>query len=269
MRVLCPIDFSEASVNACKWIANFLDRIGGGELHICHFVHFDRRAGMFISLHDLLVETATQDLLVLIKSIKLDHPSLEISFKVYISNPKEGIKRVAKKWNCDLICTGTTGLNAIKDLTIGSVSQYTIEHSEMPVIVVPHRMKDFKIDKIALSVDDSQVKSMKSLYFLNDLILRTGASFELVHVGEENDDPIEYDPSIDLAFNNVNFEYVRLINYNSVPETLHLYSDNSDVDLLVIVHHKRNWLQRLLHRSTSHDALFRLEIPLLVLAEIS
>ncbi len=51
--------------------------------------------------------------------------------------PKKEIVMIAKDWEADLIVMGTHGRTGLSYLILGSVSEYVIKHSAVPVMVVP------------------------------------------------------------------------------------------------------------------------------------
>ena len=57
---------------------------------------------------------------------------------VHSASPGEGICKVAKEVNADLIITGTRGLGSVRRTLLGSVSDYILHHAHVPVIVCRH-----------------------------------------------------------------------------------------------------------------------------------
>ncbi|XP_063424960.1 universal stress protein YxiE-like [Mytilus trossulus] len=55
--------------------------------------------------------------------------------------PGEGILRVAKEENASMIVTGTRGLGKIRRTLLGSVSDYLVHHSPVPVLVCRFKEK--------------------------------------------------------------------------------------------------------------------------------
>lgn len=51
--------------------------------------------------------------------------------------PGEAICAAAKKENASMIVMGSRGLNAIRRTFVGSVSDYVLHHTHVPVTVVP------------------------------------------------------------------------------------------------------------------------------------
>ena len=52
-------------------------------------------------------------------------------------NPGEGIIAAAETENANLIVMGTRGLDMIRRTLLGSVSDYVVRHSRIPVLVCP------------------------------------------------------------------------------------------------------------------------------------
>jgi len=53
--------------------------------------------------------------------------------------PKEEILNTAKEWEADLIVMGTHRRTGLSHLLTGSVAEYVLHHSKIPVLVVPSK----------------------------------------------------------------------------------------------------------------------------------
>lgn len=265
MKVLCPIDFSKTSINACYWIADFLSQYEVSELHLCHFIHFNRRASMFVTVDDLFIERAEKDMEELTGRLKTRYEDLSVKVTIYKADPKEGIVSIAKSEVSNLIVTGTSGLNAIKSMTIGSVTKYIFDHSDIPVLAVPTNIKFNKISKIALAVDRQELSKVSPLFLIRDFIEKFRSALHIIHVADEVDSWTKLDPSLGSVFKNIDFVYEKLALQGSLADTLSNYSRNQDVDLLCMIHHPKGWFMRLFSKSVTTAELFNLSSPLLVL----
>lgn len=58
-----------------------------------------------------------------------------VAKSIQASKPAEGILRVAKEENAALVITGTRGLGKLRRTLLGSVSDYLVHHSNVPVLV--------------------------------------------------------------------------------------------------------------------------------------
>ncbi len=268
MKVLCPVDFSEVSINAAKWIVQLLNNIGQSELHLTHFVYITRRASMFSSIEELIIGRAEKDLNLLVSELESLAPNVSITNSIFSAHPKEAIVAQGNKGQYDLIVTGSTGLTALKNITMGSVTEFVMNHSKIPIIAIPGNVEYSGLSKIALSVDDEIIERLSSLALIRDICVTTDAMLYLIHITEENESPFEYDPGIDLFFRDLKFKYDRLEMIKSVPITINKYCHKNGIELLSMVHHKRNWIQRIIQKSITKSELFNLELPLLVLPEL-
>lgn len=53
--------------------------------------------------------------------------------------PKKEIINTAKEWGADLIVMGTHGRTGLAHMMMGSVAEYVIKHTAIPVMVVPSK----------------------------------------------------------------------------------------------------------------------------------
>ncbi|XP_078339646.1 universal stress protein Sll1388-like [Crassostrea virginica] len=55
----------------------------------------------------------------------------------YAEKPGEGILKTAKDLNADMIVMGSLGMGTVRRTILGSVSDYVLHHSPVPVIICP------------------------------------------------------------------------------------------------------------------------------------
>jgi len=268
MKVLCPVDFSETSVRAAIWLTKFLDNSGGGNVHLAHFIFLNKRSTILLSLDDLFHEKAKADMYKVILELEKNSNNVSFTHSIHFLHPKEGIIHIAKKDNYDLIVTGTTGLTALKDIVAGSVTQYIFDHSPIPVLAIPSSYEYRGIKKIAIAVDDLILQKVQALNTITTLCKISNAKLELIHVTEREESLMEYDPTFDLYFKEIDYNYKRLVYGESLLGTINKYCRENEIDLLGMIHHKTNWFKSLFIKSSTKSALFKLHIPLLVLNEV-
>ena len=54
-------------------------------------------------------------------------------------HPTKDILKTAEIWEADLIVMGTHGRTGLMHLLVGSVAEYVVRHSKIPVMVVPYK----------------------------------------------------------------------------------------------------------------------------------
>lgn len=55
--------------------------------------------------------------------------------------PEQEIIRISREWEADLIVMGTHGRSGIGKMLTGSVAEYVIRHSTIPVLITPPKME--------------------------------------------------------------------------------------------------------------------------------
>ena len=60
----------------------------------------------------------------------------------HAAKPGEGILHMAQEVKADLVVTGTRGLGKIRRTLLGSVSDYLVHHSHVPVLVCRQKTKE-------------------------------------------------------------------------------------------------------------------------------
>jgi len=133
-KILVPVDGSEQSLNAARWAAE-----SGGKVTLLHVYVLDGETTMSLS-HRSADE---------IKAIQEKHsaPILEQARAAMgkvepentlavIGAAGEEIVSQAKRGEFDQVVMGNRGRSAIKELLLGSVSEYVLHHAHCPVTIV-------------------------------------------------------------------------------------------------------------------------------------
>ena len=267
MKILCPIDFSSVSVKAAGWTTRFLNDVGGGEITFLHCMETQHRSSMFSHMDDVLKENAKQDIETLIAKLKEVGPDVEFSHHIIRAEPKEYIVSYARHKHYDWIVTGTKGLTALKDVTVGSVTEYCIKEAGKPVLTIPDHIEYKKIDTIVMGIDNKLIQHRDILMPVFSICNVFDATIRLVHIKTEDDKKLHHDPLYEEFFRDVNYEIDSIEKNGSISETLSQYAEEYNADILCMVHHKKNWFQELFSRSITKSELFDIDRPLLVLAD--
>lgn len=267
MKILCPIDFSQVSVKAAGWSSRFLNDVGGGTICFLHCMETQHRSSMFSHMDDLLKENAQTDIERLIEELKTVAPDVNYEFHIVRAEPKEYIVSYARHKHFDWIVTGTKGLTALKDVTVGSVTEYCIKESGKPVLTIPDDIEYNKIKTIVLGIDNKLIDDREILKPLFSICNVFNATIQLVHIQQDEDDILKHDPAYEEFFRDINYEIESVDKDGSISETLSKYAQSKDADILCMIHHRKNWFQELFSRSITKSELFEVDRPLLVLSD--
>jgi len=268
MKILCATDFSNVSINAIQWTFDLLKSIGGGELEIVHCVESIRRSDMFVSIDDILKEQAIKDMEALENKYIDSNDNVRLRTTVHKANTKSFIPKYAKQKGYKLIVTGTTGLTSIKDMLVGSVTDYIANHSEVPILTIPEKAKYQSIESVVVGLGTEEFKNTEHLEFLYDFLSFHDPRIFLTQVLEKDAHSISVDLRIEKYLSELTYEYTPLNKKeddDTIISIMNEYCDTVDANLLCMVHHKRSWFKKLLRKSITKEELYFLETPLLII----
>jgi nucleotide-binding universal stress UspA family protein len=284
-RILVPIDFSDYSVNACKYAIGLAEKLNA-EIKLIH-VYYNPVVNSMpltdtyyyqVNMDEVIREIEIRakenmDEFYMDLKEKIENDNIEgvkIDFSLVRGIASEEIIAKSKEYKPDVIIIGTRGKGDRENDLIGSVTAKIIEDTKVPVLVIPEDSLYQGIATInilyATNFDDSDYKSIKKL--MNVL-----SPFEIrlycVHIGTEDSnvwDKVKMDSLKDKLLK----EYGDYEIECSIIETEDFYIGVQDlirekkIDILSLVTHKRNLISKLLNPSTTRKVLFHTNIPFLV-----
>lgn len=137
VRLLVAVDFSKNAEKAVLKAVEF-GLLKGSEVYLFHSVPTIEARGM-VAYEKIAEEeeilNAQKHLMKIRESIESGCGKVECIVKV--GHPGEQILRAAEELNVDLIVMGTRGLTGISRAIMGSIAQFVIANSKIPVLVVP------------------------------------------------------------------------------------------------------------------------------------
>ena len=195
-RILCPVDFSPASLRAFD-LAVQVASIHGGRVHVLHVI-----PRIVASLMDIPITTsrwtAAQE-----EKAKRELPKLtERARKQGISAATEirvgdidiQILKAAKETKADLLAMGTHGRRGFERWALGSVAERMLRYSPIPVLLTAYTGKEVapgKIRKILLPIDFSQAVT-DAIGHGVDIAAKAGASILLLHVIQDRSAAVDW-----------------------------------------------------------------------------
>ncbi|KAK3586671.1 hypothetical protein CHS0354_001284 [Potamilus streckersoni] len=142
------MDGSEHSEYALKWYKENVHR-PGNKVYIVYSPEYSSITNPASSVmtgnatHILrVVQEEEQRISALLSKLKekVDSLQLEVSEIIRINgDPGHKIVKVAVEKHADVIVVGTRGIGKIRRTFLGSVSDYVIHHSHVPVLVCSHK----------------------------------------------------------------------------------------------------------------------------------
>jgi nucleotide-binding universal stress UspA family protein len=184
--------------------------------------------------------------------------------------PSDTIISEAAKATSDLIICGMKGMAKAFRKIFGSTTSSLTRKSEIPLIVVPENA-GFRLPKnIALASDLDPETSAATVELLKNLGEKFSAKLAVVWVVEEDFNAVNelrYRPAgfiKELKGLDPVFEFPT---GSSITKALDHFVKDHDIDLMAMIPHKHDLLERFFTESITRKMIFHSHIPLLVLPQ--
>ncbi len=133
-RILVATDFSQQSENALDWARCVAEAFGAKLvlLHVIDVFSLSETGALMTGMDPLCMirEQVTRNF----DQLKAALPDAEMLIRE--ASPRPSIVETAVELNCDLIVMGTHGRSGLAHLLLGSVAEYVVRHSKVPVMTV-------------------------------------------------------------------------------------------------------------------------------------
>lgn len=145
-RILCPIDFSESSLDAFE-VAQDL-AVAGGEVTLLHVLETPANYSGDPTITDFLStldrrSTAHVDTLIAASAERAKAARVSIRRATRIGNPGRQILALLEtEPHFDLVVMGTHGRTGIRRVVLGSIAEKVVRHAPCPVLVTRKRARD-------------------------------------------------------------------------------------------------------------------------------
>ncbi|MFT3740322.1 MAG: universal stress protein [Breznakibacter sp.] len=272
-RVLVPIDFSEASMNALEYglqIANLFE----ADLRVMHVVTGKHYAPPFeYDQPELFIRGRVDEWME--KVLKDIRPRYKVTggkvdIKIREGNVTKEISNQAKYDDSSMIVLGSHGISGFEDKWVGSNAYRLVSNTMCPVLLVRKGMPWKPLKKIVLPIDITKESRMKI-----PVVVGFGKLFNsTIHVvGMKRTSMLFVYNRIKSAIRQVQ-DFVEkkagleseygIIEGNNLPQKLLEYAENVNADLIAVrIHHDTNPFNDLI-RPFVNEVINYSERPVLV-----
>ncbi|HCB93747.1 MAG TPA: universal stress protein [Selenomonas sp.] len=134
-NILIPVDGSEGSDRAITHAIS-LAEVCGAKLNFLYVANINQLA-INACLSDAILEAVTKaGNVILERAMQMVPTGIEKEAFSETGSPAVVILDFADSMEADLVVMGSRGLGVVKGVLLGSVSQYIVEQSKCPVLVV-------------------------------------------------------------------------------------------------------------------------------------
>ena len=270
-KILCPVDFSSASLNAIEFgleiAKKFKSRLTF--LHVFTEEDFNKALGKEAkgkSFKELLA-LANSKLKLLVNSIAEEtNNEIKCDYQIEMGDLIGKIKEVAYDENYDLVVMGTTGVSRVQGVFFGSNTEDAIEDVRKPILCVPNTANFKQFKKIVYASDFLEEDKM-AIQEVISFATMFDARIYVLHINL-SDSQKEYNQFVEKLKSFIQYNKIAFVNKNYTEEVgggINEYMQQENADLLVTFKRKRNIVESIFSKSITQTLSYSTDKPLLIL----
>ncbi|MBK9177153.1 MAG: universal stress protein [Flavobacteriales bacterium] len=269
-HVLIPTDFSRNALNAALYAIRLFGPEGNRFSLLNTYMMPHGAASTMWNMDDLLAREAIAGVKAFAEEVRKHFPGQTLSLEAEAQHgdlPNVVARFANDKDRPVMVVMGTQGATGLQEALFGSNTANVIKHGNFPVLAVPGQAEYHAPKRIVLA-DDGGPVSKDSLAPVLDIARRNQGEIRVVRVINERSTADT--GTADQVFDNLLGAIPHTQQYMSgenVDSALNDVAEQSDADLLVVLHRKRGVFQGLFHRSTAAKLAMHTHLPLLVLQQ--
>jgi len=274
-KILVPVDFSKASINAVE-VAYDIAKRAGASITILHVIEDSGTDSYSISGqgHPSNVEE-TRFMVELIKKSRkqlekmVEEPrfkDVNIDGELRIGNPFHGMRTIITEHKVDLVVMGTRGHTKLEEMVIGSNTERVVRQMRCPVLSVHNKPSkvDFKniVYATAMSKDEEVfsriVKRTQQIYNSTVHLVRINTPGDFQRDKVVKDYMEKFAKKLQLKNYTVN-----VYNDLTTEEGIVYFADSIDADLVCMATHGRTGFAHVMAGSIAEDVVGQSKRPVL------
>ncbi len=276
-KILIPIDFSEISNNTLEYAKTIFDT------DICTFyllnVYISNPSNLLSEEYSDSVLTemsdeSEKDLKLFLYKVTNQNDNNNHHFEI-ISKANTLVKTInsiviSKK--IDFIVMGTKGAKGAKEVFLGSNTVKVINRVEnCPILVVPESYVVKKPSLIAFSTNFKRAYIEEELKPLINIAISNNSKINIARIMMEeylNDSQKINKETLKVFFKDLDYIFCKIYVESSETNAIKGFIKQTKSDLIVLIHHKYNFFQKLVEEDVVDKISFNSSIPLLILPEL-
>ena len=280
-KIVLPTDFSDTAWNAMFTALKLYADIP------CHFfilnayepdfanVMGDKSKQRLGVIYDSMSKYSHQELDKILEYLKENHDNPNHTFeKISIGDDLvSAVKQLMPEKDIDIVIMGTTGATGAKEVFIGSNTVKVIKSvRNRPVLAIPEKHNFQVLNQVLFPTDFSNTYEPFELASLIELTSLWTAKIIIFQVAQEFLLKAEQESNKTLLarrFKDVKHDFRQVEMLGDVAEAITDYVDETDADMVCLIHYKHTFLEKLTREPVVKKVAFHTPVPLLVLPELA
>lgn len=271
-KIICPVDFSENSLDAARFALRFAT-IADSEIKFLYVssvliptggINYGIEVESPAYHLRLRTEELDEQIDALYKEAELTRdPAKVVCQAVDYASVVHGIVETADKNRADLIIMGTKGAAGLKRIFMGSVTTAVLEEAKCPVLAIPADFHARYVEKVAMATEIANVE--KEVAPAVEFARIFDARLDIFHIStrQPDDDKLVTDLKQATGYDKITYTEVIPEIEGDVNEGLHTYVKEHNPDVLVMFYTRRNWFEKLLFGSRTKNVVFQADTAVL------
>lgn len=266
LKILVPTDFSDCAENALNYAIELAKALDGEIVLLNSLIHIDSgflsekdRAEINLARHN----KAKSQLLEARKKVSAAMPDNTGKTFLLQGPAEDTVEEVVEAEDADLIVMGTEGASGLKAFLIGSFTASVVDMGLCPVIAVPAHSTFQGINSIFCATDlhESEYKSIDKLL---DLAAKLNAGISFMNINSQEDKQTARLEKLKAHIQGKSISTNFLMsNSTEVIDTIDLYIEKVNPDLVVTLGKKRDFFDRLFGKQVSRHISLNTHVPFL------
>ena len=266
-RILLPTDFSENAYNAISYALHFFKD------EKCHFILLNTLYNsdyiIYSSLNTLYENNSLKKLEQLRKHIvtEFNNPNHEFESVSSFNMLYQEIEERAKNKEIDLIVMGTNGASGGEEILFGTHTVHAIQIAKCPLLAIPSNYKYKELEHILFATKYEIDFAQYQMSLIKNLAEKRNAKIHVMHANFGNrltDEQLQSKKDLDSFFDETSHDF-NSVYKDSVPEAIEEFHKENKIDLLVMIKHRRSFIEKILFSSIINEIGFNAKFPFLVL----
>lgn len=268
--IIVPTDFSNSSFNAAFYAAAMAMDIDADLilLHLLPSPFVVSEIPLPPESYTGTMEESNRSLRILEERLqKFSNNKLSISTLATDINFLDQMADYARTKEIFAVIVGATGMGATDIFFWGSFTIEAVKNLLCPIIVVPAQCKYKLVEKIGLACDMINVRNSLPIKEMQTILEIFKAELDVLFVNRTSE-RIQPELLSESKFvQNTLARYrpiIRILTYGNVKEGLEEFVLENRIDLLLLLPRKRNFLDRIFHKSITRKIILRPSVPVMV-----
>jgi len=256
-NILVGIDFTKSSENALNYAIMLAEKSKSSILlfHVFDTPIVHTNSGAYFVEYASLKQNNLARLEEYKKKMQLQHPKIKMDIRTTFTSFKEEVKDLVKHNKVDYVVLGLETKSKISKFIYGTTGVDISGKIDCPVIIVPEKYKEHKLEHSVLAIDNKSKQHAVVLKRHQAFIKSHKCKNVNLHVRTEDELLIEKMKNKDLP--------VETIEAKDFKTGLAKYTKANNIDLVTLISHSHSFLYNMFSETNTKTIAFQSKVPVM------